>query len=43
MVTIFIRNNEIFIYTIERNSLQELIKKLRKLGIEGEFKIVYCG
>jgi hypothetical protein len=43
MSEIFINESEIFIYTIDRRELKKLIKKLKKYGIEGEIKIVYCG
>jgi len=40
---IFIKENEIFIYTISRDDLEKFKKLLEELGIKGELRVIFCG
>jgi len=40
---IFIKNNEIFVYAMNRDDVEKLKNELEKLGVHGEFRIIYCG
>jgi hypothetical protein len=40
---IFIKENEIFIYTMNHNDLKKFRKILEELGIKGELRVIFCG